>query len=411
MALEHQEADRVPIDFGATCASGISAIAYNRLKKHLGLRGGETRICDMWQQIARPEPEILARFHVDCVGIGPRTEWLSGRLPDGSECRVPAGWQARQLPDGSEVEIERGVEIARRPPGGIYFDPIYHPLQHASIEDLDGFVWPAPFSFYKMPDPGNLEMYLGGLQEEARYWYEESDFALVGLFGGGIFEAAYGLRGFEEFMTDLMVNRPFAEKLLDRLVQTNVEYFKRYIDRVGSHLSVIMVGGEDIGTQTGLEISPRVYREVVFPRQQRLWQFMRNASDAFILVHACGAISAILDDLVEAGADAVNPVQISAAGMDPRILKERFGSRLTLWGGVCDPQYFLPHASPEQIREHVRRNMEALKPGGGFVASPVHNIQYDIPPENVVALFDAVYEFAPYSARVSGGSQRPEESD
>lgn len=395
-ALRHEQADRVPIDFGATCASGISAIAYNRLKAFLGIRGGKTRICDMWQQIARPEPAVLERFHVDCVGIAAKGEWVPGRLPDGSDCLVPSGWKSRRLTDGSEVEIEACREIARRPAGGIYFDPIYHPLQNASLEDLKDFVWPAPFSFYKLPDPANLDPYLVGLQEEARFWHRESDLALVGLFGGGIFEAAYGLRGFEEFMSDLCINRGFAEALLDRLADANIEYFKRYVDLVGPYLSVIMVGGEDIGTQTGLEISPQTYREIVLPRQKRLWQFMKRSCDAFILVHSCGAVSSIIDDLAEAGADAINPVQIGAAGMDPQGLKARFGTKITFWGGTCDPQYFLPQAGPDEIRAHVRRNMEIFKPGGGFVASPIHNLQYDVPPENIAALFDAMYEYSHY---------------
>ncbi len=391
----------MPIDFGATCASGISAIAYNHLKEYLGIRSGQTRICDMWQQIARPEPEVLERFHVDCVGLAPQGNWVPSRLPDGSACMIPIGWESRKQADGSEVEIECGREIARRPPGGIYFDPIYHPLKEASLAYLDDFVWPAPFSFYKMPDPDHLDIYLGGLREEALYWYRETDLALVGLFGGGIFEAAYGLRGFEEFMSDLCTDRKFAEKLLDRLVAVNIEYFKRYVERVGSYLSVIMVGGEDIGSQTGLEISPLAYREIVYPRQRNLWQFMKRNCDAFILVHSCGAISDIIDDLADAGADAINPVQISARGMEPRALKDRFGQKITFWGGVCDPQYFLPQAGPTQIREHVRHNMEIFKPGGGFVASPIHNIQYDILPENIVALFDAMYEFSGYPARRS----------
>lgn len=395
-ALRHEEPDRVPIDFGATGSSGISAMAYNKLKDYLGIKTGTTRVFDMWQQLAKPEPEILERFHVDTVGIWASGGWRPSLLPDGSRCEIPQGWESTTLEDGSEVELEQGYKLARRPPGGIYFDPVFHPLENATIDDLDNFTWPAPFSFYKLPDKSNLDIYLTGLKEEARYWYEESDLALVGNFGGSIFEAAYGLRGFEKFMEDMVLNRAFAERLLDKLVDANIEYFKRYCDSVGKYLQVIMVGGEDLGTQRGLVISPKLYRELIKPRQQQLWQFIKRNTDAFILVHSCGSISDIIDDLVDAGADIINPVQISAQGMEPKRLKERFGHKITFWGGGCDTQRVLPFGTPDEVRKEVKEKMQIFAPGGGFVFNQVHDIQYNVPPENIVALFDAAYEYSRY---------------
>lgn len=399
-ALNHEEPDRVPIDLGAMGSSGISAIAYNRLKDHLGIESGSTKVIDMWQQLAKPELEILERFHIDTIGIWPRGEWKQSLLPDGSDCLIPQGWKTKKLEDGSEVEIEAGKELARRPKDGIYFDPIYSPLKDATIEDLDDFVWPAPFSFYKMPDPNNLEIYLNGLEDEAKYWYNESDLALVGNFGGSIFEAAYGLRGFEQFMVDLMIDKKFAGKLLDKLVDANIEYFKRYIDCVGKYVQVIMVGGEDIGTQQGLEISPDLYREMIKPRQKRLWQFMKKHSDASLVVHSCGSIVDIIDDFAEAGIDSINPVQISAEGMDPKHLKNKFGEKVTFWGGGCDTQQVLPFGTPEDVRKEVKENISIFAPGGGFIFNQVHDIQYNVPPENIVALFDAAYEFSKYPIEI-----------
>jgi uroporphyrinogen decarboxylase len=398
-ALSHEEPDRVPIDLGAMGCSGIAAMAYNKLKKYLRIKGGSTKVIDMWQQLAKPELEILERFHVDTIGIWPRSDWKPSQLPDGSDCEIPEGWESKKLEDGSEVQLEQGYELARRPKDGIYFDPIYHPLKDATIEDLDTFVWPSPFSFYKMPDPINIDIYLNGLEDEAKYWYYESDLALVGNFGGSIFEAAYGLRGFEQFMMDMMINRNFAEKLLDRLVEVNIEYFKRYIDCVGEYVQVIMVGGEDIGTQNGLEISPNLYREIIKPRQKNLWQFIKQNSDAFLLVHSCGSIADIIDDYADAGIDVINPVQISAKGMNPEYLKQKYGDKISFWGGGCDTQHVLPFEGPEKVKEEVRKNISIFAPGGGFVFNQVHDIQYNISPENIVALFDAAYGYVKYPLR------------
>jgi len=396
-ALNHKEPDRVPIDLGAAAPTGISAMAYNRLKDYLGINAGKTKLIDMWQQVAMVEVEVRERFNVDTIGLWPAGEWKDSKLPDGSNCIIPQGWKSEILDDGSEVQIENGRQIAKRPAEGIYFDPIYTPLADATIEDLDDFVWPSPFSFYKMPDLDNLDMFVSGLEERGKFLYENSDLAVVGNFGGSIFEAAYGLRGFENFMIDLMDNKKFVEKLLDKLVKHNKEYFKRYNEAVGEFIQIIMVGGEDIGTQRNLVINPDTYRELIKPRQKELWQFINNNCDAKIMIHACGSIDKIIDDLHEAGIEVLNPVQTSANNMDPRNLKKKYGKKLSFWGGGCDTQKILPHGTPDEVKKEVEKNMKIFKPGGGFVFNQIHIIQYNVPPENIVAMFDTAYKHSHYN--------------
>jgi len=396
MAFEHKEPDRVPIDLGSTGPSTIAAIAYNNLCTYLNL-SCTCKMLDLLQQVVHVEEPLLQLFHVDCKGIFPRvTKWREERLSDNSLCFVPDSWRPVTLPDGSKIVYSGDALLFRMPKGGYYYDHVYWPLKDAVIEDLDDFVWPAPFSFYKLPDIKNIDMYLEGIGDEAKFWHHNSDYALVGNFGGSIFEAASGLMGYERFFTDIIANRMFVEKLLDKLVKANIEYAKRYLDLVADELDVILVGGEDIGGQDRLEINPDLYRELIKPRQKELWQFIKKNSRAYLLVHSCGAISDIIEDYIEIGVDAINPVQTSSTKMDPKTLKRKYGDRITFWGGGCDTQHVLPFGSPKEVEEEVKRNIRNFAPGGGFIFNQVHNIQPNIRPENIVALFETAYKYGKY---------------
>ncbi len=397
-SLQHEEPDRVPVDLGGTPGStGIHAIAYNRLKEALRIKSDKTKIYDPWQQLAKPEPEVLRKIGADVYPITFSPEnWREDILSDGSICYFPVDWRPVKLPNGSWAQKFRGKIIARMTRNGLYYDPVYSPLAQASIDDLKDFDWPAPYSFYRIPAKNMPKEPFIVLSKEAEYWHKNSDFALLGTFGGSIFEAAYGLRGFERFMQDLMFDRKFAEALLDRLVEANTEYAKRYLDATKNYVQIIMVGGEDIGTQQGPVINPDLYGEIIKPRQERLWKFLRSNSDAFIFVHSCGSIYEFLADFIEAGVDIINPVQVSAADMDSKKLKREFGRKVTFWGGGCDTQKILPYGTPEGVKKEVKRRIRDFAPGGGFVFAQVHNIQPDVPVENILAMYEAVREYGKY---------------
>jgi uroporphyrinogen decarboxylase len=213
-----------------------------------------------------------------------------------------------------------------------------------------------------------------------------------------------GLMGYEKFLTDIIQNRAFVEKLFDKLVESNIEYAKRYLDLVADYIDVIMVGGEDIGMQGGLEISPHLYLEIVKPRQKKLWKFIKNSCDAYLVVHCCGSMSDIIEDFIEIGVDAINPVQVSARNMDSGALKERYGDRITFWGGGCDTQRILPFGTPEDVEEEVKRRITDFAPRGGFIFSQVHTIQADVRPENIVSLFDTAFEYGAYPIKTTGST-------
>jgi uroporphyrinogen decarboxylase len=226
--------------------------------------------------------------------------------------------------------------------------------------------------------------------------YEETDYAILGSFGGAFLEGGQGLRGWDQFMMDLAGNRAFAEALLDRMLAVYLRNVERYLDAVGDYIQIIQMGG-DMGTQNGPQIRPKMYYEVFQPREKALWgRIHQLRPDVAVFLHCCGGIYDLLPGIIDAGCDVLNPVQISAKGMDPARLKREFGDRLTFWGGGCDTQTVLPFGTPEQVYEHTRQNIEILKPGGGFVFCQVHNIQAGVPAENIEAMYQAARDCGRY---------------
>jgi uroporphyrinogen decarboxylase len=203
------------------------------------------------------------------------------------------------------------------------------------------------------------------------------------------------MRGLENLFIDMMTQPQVLEAIIDRTLGFWLDWFRLFLDEAADVVDVIMIG-DDLAGQNGPLFAPRLYREIIKPRQKRLVRYIRSRTKAKIWYHTCGSVMEYLPDLLDNGIDILNPVQISAKGMDPARLKAEFGDRLVFWGGGIDAQHVLPRASPQEVREHVRRNIEAFKPGGGYVFNNVHNIQGDVPPENVLAMFDAAYEFGKY---------------
>lgn len=387
-ALAHREADRLPVDLGASESSGIHGIAYNRLKTHLGLPGGHTQIYDLSQMIAKVEPEVL-----DCVGadalpllIEPR-RWKPWTLMDGSACEVPAGANLRQTGQGgTELLADDGTVVATAPAGSFYLDTTYHALEKATsprdieagLAHLHSFDWPS-FCDEDYAD----------LRAKAQWLQENTDRALVGNLWVHVFAAGQILRGFENFMVDLLADKPLAHALMGRLVDGYEERVRRYVEAVGEYCTIIQVN-DDLGTQNGLQLSLGTYREMVKPYQARLWQLIKKLSGKPLLLHSCGSLYEVIPDLIEMGVDAINPVQVAAANMDSAKLKREFGSELTFWGGGCDTQSVLERGTPQEVRDEVRRRCDDLAPGGGFVFCQVHNIQPQVPVENIMALYEAV---------------------
>jgi uroporphyrinogen decarboxylase len=373
-ALNHETPDRVPIDLGGN-QTGIHKVAYQALAAHLGIRD-DLVIMDAVQQLAQPCQEMLERFHVDTryIAAGAAADWKGGIVV-----------RERQGRTWHDLTDEFGVTWSMPDDSPLYMDITHHPLAGATIEDVLRYPFP------KGGDPGRF----AGLRDRALAIRRDTPYAVVSGISGVVYEICWYMRGLEQWFIDTLTQPEFCEAMLDRTLAFWMDWFSAFLGEAGDVVDVIMIG-DDLAGQGGPLFRPDFYRRVVKPRQKRLVQYIRSRTKAKIWYHTCGSCIEYIPDLMDNGIDILNPVQISAARMDPKDLKERFGKHLAFWGGAIDAQHVLPTAAPEAVREHVRRNLEIWKPGGGYVFNNVHNIQAGVPPENVVALFDAAYEYGFY---------------
>ena len=392
-ALAHREPDRVPIDLGASLVTGINAVAYHRLKQYLGLDGGPVRVADIVLQLAEMEEPIRRRFGVDVVGLPTleplpgvhNTYWKPWTLPDGSPALISADFVPEVTERGDLLIRAADGSVAQWMPAGTYhFLPKEAPLAQATLEDLERFQ-PRRFTDEEMDF----------LHHAARRLHKETDYALFGWFGGSLVEGAQFARGWVRFMQDLKRDPGFAAALVERLAQAALADLERYLDAVGECIHVVGFG-DDLGVQHGLQFHPDLYRQLFKPHHRRLYGLVHARSRAYVFLHTCGSVYDLIPDLIEVGVDILNPVQTSAARMEPDRLKRAFGDRLTFWGGGCCPQRVLPWGTPEEVAADVRERLRTLAPGGGYVFAPIHDIQPDVPPQNIVAMYDAALRWGCY---------------
>ena len=400
-ALNHRQPDKVAIDFGGHRSSGIAALAYGKLRSALGLVPRPVRVYDPIQQLAVIDDDVLDRFQVDAIELGrgfalEDEHWRDWTLPDGTPCQMPA-WALPERQAGQWVlRSGSGRILAKMPDGAIYFEQCYWP--YLENDDLDALpeallenVWCGIAS-----PPGPLAAGPDGqriLAEGAKKLRARTDRAILGLFGGNLLETGEFLYRMDNFLMLLAGNPRRAHEFLDRLVAIHLTNLERYLGAVGPFLDVVCFG-DDLGMQNGPQMSRGMYREFFKPRHAKMWRRAKELAGVKVMLHCCGGVRPLLPELIEAGLDAINPVQISCAGMDAAALKRDFGDRLTFWGGGCDTRFVLSQGSPEEIRRHVRQQVSILAPGGGFVFQQVHNVLADVPPQNVVAMFDAANEIS-----------------
>lgn len=373
-ALNHEIPDRVPIDLGGF-QTGIHARAYAELLAHLGIED-EIKILDPVQQLAVPCEELLERFHVDI-------RYLCAHGPDGFDGSIRQKKRHGRL--WHDLKDEFGIVWSMPDEQQLYMDISHHPLAEASIKDLDS---------YPFPHGGDPTRF-AGVREKALEMRGRTPYAISTGIGGVVYEICWYMRGLERWFTDMIDNPAFCEALLDRTLAFWLNYYTGFMAEVGDIVDVVMIG-DDLGGQSGPLFNPQFYRKIVKPRQKKLVRHIKSLTKAKIWYHTCGSVMEYIPDLLDNGIDILNPVQTSCEGMDPAVLKSKFGDKLAFWGGGIDTQHVLPFASPAEIREHVRRNLEIFKPGGGYIFNNVHNIQAAVPPENIEALFDAAYEFGFY---------------
>lgn len=397
-ALEHREPDRIPIDLSGHRSSGIAAMAYARLRHFLGLPRKPIRVYDPVQQLAIVDEDVLERFKVDTIELGRAFAledkyWTDWTLPDGTPCLMPV-WAKPEREGNDWVLRSKPTRrtLARMPRGVWYFEQTHFPfLDHEDLDSIEAELDECMWSAIASP-PGPIAAGPGGeqaLSSGARTLRQNSDRAIIALFGGNLLELGQWFYRNDNFLMLLAGEPQRAHRFLDRLLAIHLRNLESFLNCVGQHIDIIMFG-DDLGMQSGPQVSPSMYREFFKPREQAMWRLVKQkAPHLKIQLHCCGGVRELLPDLIDAGLDAINPVQITCRGMEASALKRDFGGKLTFWGGGCDTRDVLISATPAQVTEHVRRLVDIWKPGGGFVFQQVHNILGDVPPANVVAMYDA----------------------
>ncbi|MEW5870179.1 MAG: uroporphyrinogen decarboxylase family protein [Chloroflexota bacterium] len=375
-ALDHQEPDRVPFDLGSTQVTGIHTLALQALRQELGLPAIELQVCDAIQGLALPGEDLIQRLGVDVRGLYPRNShnWNVVEQDDGEYWRYHDEW---------------GI-IHRKPKdGGLYYSLFQTPLACSDLtaKDVESRPWP-DFS-----DPERI----AGLRQQAEAYHAAGYAVVLKDPFAGIFEMSQRIVGMENLLIMMASDPALAGVLFEKLAELKLAFWEMALPQLADVIDVISQA-DDYGTQASQIISPRMFRQQIKPHWKTVLQRIQElAPKAKRFFHSCGSVRPLIPDFIEIGVEILNPVHIRATGMQPAALKHDFGEALSFWGGGVDTQDTLPHGTPEQIKDEVRRNIEALAPGGGFVFNTVHNIQADVPPGNITAMWEALQEYGVYA--------------
>jgi uroporphyrinogen decarboxylase len=402
-SIRHTEPDGLPVDLGATPSSGISAIAYDKLLRILPFQDKRNWVYDVVQQVAQPSDEVLDYFRIDTVDIG-RTfntrdsDWYDYTLPNGSIAQQPIWFHPHKQENGSFLVYKGGEAIAVMPATAISYDQTVYPFLNgypeqygSNLDEAMGRIhWAAlahsPWDHASEPD------FWVRLRANALELRATSDRAIVLSAGCNLFEWGTFVRRLDNFIMDLKRAPAEVERFLDALMVRHLSSLEKICGAVGDVVDIIRLG-DDLGMNTGPLMGPETYRKLFKPRHTILCNFIKTHSKMHTFIHSCGSIYKLIPDLIEAGFEILNPVQTNARDMQPDRLKKEFGSSVTFWGAGADTRSVLNQGTPEQVKDHVRANIEVLAPGGGFIFNTIHNILPDVPPQNIVAMYEAIDEY------------------
>lgn len=399
-AIAHKEPDYVPLDLGSTPSSGISAVAYNNLKKHLNITDGHTRVFDVVQQVVIPEDNIIDRFGVDVLDIGrvfneKDSDWYDYTLADGSTAQYPKWFKPEKQANGDYlVHDKEGTLIAKMPVGATFFDQTYFPYLDDypdDYSDLDHQMGKVLWSalVHSPWDHASEPNFWQDLRERTLKLRESTDKALMITCGCNLFEWGTFLRRMDNFLMDTYADPENVEELVEQLMERHLETLKHVCESVGDIVDILRFG-DDLGMDTGMFMSQDKYRELFKPHHTKLNDYVHSHSNMKTFLHSCGSIYPIIGDLIDAGYDCLNPIQTTAYQMDPEILKREFGKDITFWGGGCNTRSILNRATPTEVYNYTRKMIDIFNQGGGYVFNQEHNIMPDVPAENLVAMYKAV---------------------
>ncbi len=366
--LNHQEPDRIPFDLGGTGSTSVHVKTHQKLKTYFGVVNTEDVFISKTAQIGVVEESILQALDIDFRQV------ITG-APD-SRPKFPVG--------GDDYQDEYGV-VRRKPPSSLYYDVVKSPLSGPiSVQDIIKFPWPDP------SDPG----YTRGLREELQYYRDNTDYATVLSLPSPFMMLSQYMRGFEDWFMDLAADKKLAAAFFDATVEHSMAISEEVLKECADLIDVVATG-DDLGHQNGPIVSPELYRELLKPRHMKWFNLVRKSTSAFVWLHSCGSVYRLLPDIIDLGVDIINPVQVAAKDMDTSVLGREYGNHLTFWGGI-DTQRVLPKGTTTEVKDEVKRRIGDLAPGGGYVLAAVHNLQPDVPLENILSMYDAAKEYGVY---------------
>jgi hypothetical protein len=407
-ALNHLETDMLPVDFGASPVTGISAPLIFHLREKLGLERRPIKIVDPFQMLGEVDDELKEYLHTDVVGILPRKcsfgienkDWREWRLFDGTPVLVPGGLNTKPDGNGNILVYPQGdrsaAPCAVMPKGGYYFDAVIRqkPIVESRLNVDDNM---EEFTLLEEEDLRHIEREVGRL-------YRDTDYAIMGSFKGTALgdialvpglalKDPKGIRDIEEWYISTIARKSYLKELFDRQTDLALQNFEMYRQAVGDKIEIVYLCGNDFGTQYAPFCSVELYRELYLPYYRKMTGWIHSHTGWKVFKHSCGAIEPLMECMIESGFDIINPVQCSAAGMDPISLKAKYGSRITFWGGGVNTQKTLPFGLPAEVRREVRERINIFSPGGGFVFNTIHNSQAKVPAENFLAMIETIKEF------------------
>lgn len=364
-AIEHNNPDRVPLDMT------ICEEPYMKLLEYFGIDKSNILGGDKWGEILMI-PELAKALGIDFLYIKSKKPQNHNQSKNISADLSTDEWGV----------VRKKVQLRD---GSYYWNIVHHPLKKSRIEDLIDFPWPNP----------DDEQVCEDLPSEAKHLYKNTDLCLIGRFGSSIFETAWYMRGFEQFLMDLMINQDFAKVLMEKICSIQMRIDERCLELAGKYIQILKLAGDDLGGQEGPLISPEIFRQMIKPILCKRWEVIKSKfrkinPKGYVMFHSCGNIYPLIPDFIECGLDILDPIQ-KVKGMEIEKLKAEFGNKLTFHGAI-DTQYLLPNGSPAEVRSEVKRIISILGKNGGYIAAPVHNLQADVPVENIIALSDAVRE-------------------